>query len=127
MTFFEATTTATTGLLASGGMWVFAQAEAVKEVLPEGASTVLAGMTGGGFCIWYAYYVTKVLLPQKDTEHRLAVKELTDKHADTIQKLVDDFSAHSKRESEDHERDIQRIIAIYRAEQPADALRPLNR
>lgn len=127
MNLLEATTTAATGVIAGGGLWLLAQADAVKDALPDGAGVVVAGMTGGGFCIWYAYYVTKVLMPKKDDEHRTAVKDIVDRHNATITEMVKEFSEEMRLRREENRQNIDRIMSIFQSHVPADASRPDNR
>jgi hypothetical protein len=127
MTLGESTITATLGLASSGMVWLVGQADAVKDMLPEGIITGGALMTGAGFSIWYCYYVTKVILPQKDKEHRESVKEIIDTHNKTIGKMTDDYKSEMKLERDEHEKEINRIISLARLDIPADASRPANR
>lgn len=52
-----------------------------------------------GFAIWFAYYTTTKTLPDQQKEHREAIKELNETHANTIKELVTEL--RSSRESYD--------------------------
>ena len=93
MTITESTSVATAGLFSSGVIWMLAQAQPIVNALPEGTGTAIAGLTGGSFCIWYSWYITTRVLPEKD---RL--------HAETIKEIVSDFREEMKTHRESTER-----------------------
>ncbi len=63
------------------------------------------GVVSLGFAVWYAWYVTTRTIPDMNT-----------RHAETIQKLVEDFRQEAREQREQHRADIGQFWAAHREE-----------
>ena len=79
-------------------------AQGTVEMMPLWIQ-ISGGVISLGFAVWYAWYVTTRTIPDMNT-----------RHAETIQKLVDDFRQKSREQRELHRTDIAQFWAAHREE-----------
>ncbi len=63
------------------------------------------GVISLGFAVWYAWYVTTRTIP-----------DMNARHAETIQKLVEEFRQEAREQREQHRADIAQFWAAHREE-----------
>lgn len=93
MTVTDATATAVIGVL-SGAMGLLAS----ETVAADGWLNVAGGLTSLGFAVWYAWYVTTKVMPEKDRVHK-----------ETIDGLVRGFREETSDQRASHERNIDQL------------------
>lgn len=74
--------------------FVFAQAE-VPVSLP-GIMQIAGPLGVGAILAWFMWYTVSVVLPQKDKDFIIAMKEKDQKHEEVVNKIVDEFRNDNK-------------------------------
>lgn len=69
------------------------------ETVPVWAQLV-GGFSSTGFAVWFAYYTTKHTIPRQQREHAETVRQITENHCKTTDKLVDEFREEAKEQRE---------------------------
>lgn len=84
------------------------------ESVPVWAQLV-GGFSSVGFAIWYAYYTTKHTIPRQLKEHAETIRQITAKHCETTDKMVEEFREETKEQREFCQRRSDQSVEIARA------------
>lgn len=60
----------------------------------------LGGMTSLGFAVWYAWYTTTVIIPNKDRQHAETISKIVDTNAEAMNRAMSEFRAEVREQRE---------------------------
>lgn len=96
MTVIEATTTAVMGL-GIGAATLLASETEVANGIGNGWMNLVGGLTSLGFAVWYAYFVTTKILPERDRLHAETIGTLTTQFRLEIKEQREQFHEHTEK------------------------------
>lgn len=71
---------------------------------------VLGGLASLGFAVWYAWYVTVRVLPEKDKANHEEIAKMRDDHNQRQDALIEKFSEETKFLRESHQQTVAQIM-----------------
>jgi hypothetical protein len=102
VTTTEAGAVAMTGVLGGGMAMVIGQVDAVSQIAPNNVVQMLGGLTSLGFTVWYCWYNEAYAKPARDKIH-----------ADTIDKIVQDFREDAKEQRAATKETVERVSVAF--------------
>ena len=71
---------------------------------------VLGGLTSLGFAVWYAWFVTVKVIPEKDKANREELGKIREDHRGQMSSLIADFRDESRLQREAHQLTVSQIM-----------------